>query len=109
MKDIPEEQFQKAIERLTQEFQPDCIYLFGSHAYGTAGKNSDVDIMVVVPQSDLPPHKRARHAYRVLGDVLPPAEVIVDTREEFEERSEWISTVERTIKERGQVIYEKTR
>ena len=61
-----------------------------------------------VDVTKLPPHKRAMHAYHVLGDVLTPAEVIVETREEFEERSEWISTVERTIKEKGQVIYERT-
>lgn len=29
------------------------IYLFGSHAYGSPHKNSDVDLFIVVPNDDL--------------------------------------------------------
>ena len=35
--------------RLVDEFQPEQIILFGSHAYGTPHPDSDVDILVVMP------------------------------------------------------------
>ena len=35
--------------RIAEEFQPDKIILFGSYAYGVPTKDSDVDILVVLP------------------------------------------------------------
>ena len=36
-------------ERIAREFDPEKIILFGSHARGTAGPDSDVDLLLVVP------------------------------------------------------------
>lgn len=36
-------------ERIAGEFKPERIILFGSHAQGTAGPDSDVDMLVVMP------------------------------------------------------------
>ena len=35
--------------RIALEFDPDKIILFGSYARGTAGPDSDVDLLVVLP------------------------------------------------------------
>ena len=35
--------------RIAREFHPQRIILFGSHARGTAGTDSDVDLMVIMP------------------------------------------------------------
>jgi hypothetical protein len=53
--------------RLVNAIQPEQIYLFGSRARGDNQADSDYDLMIVVPASDLPPHRRAQHAHRVLG------------------------------------------
>jgi len=34
---------------IAREFKPDRIILFGSHARGTAGADSDVDLLVILP------------------------------------------------------------
>jgi predicted nucleotidyltransferase len=34
---------------VAEQFHPDKIILFGSHAYGTPHEDSDVDILVVLP------------------------------------------------------------
>ncbi len=39
----------KMVRRLARRFKPDQITLFGSHARGTAGPDSDVDLLVVTP------------------------------------------------------------
>lgn len=36
-------------KRIAREFDPDKIILFGSYARGTAGPDSDVDLLVVLP------------------------------------------------------------
>ena len=35
--------------QVAEQFQPDKIILFGSHAYGTPNADSDVDILVIMP------------------------------------------------------------
>ena len=52
MKTIQPDLLNETIERLKTEFQPEEIYLFGSHAWGTPDEDSDVDLMVIVPSSD---------------------------------------------------------
>ena len=40
---------QLVADRIAREFDPDKIILFGSYAHGTAGPDSDVDLLVVLP------------------------------------------------------------
>jgi predicted nucleotidyltransferase len=40
---------EEVAERIVREFDPERIILFGSHAYGTPGPESDVDLLVVRP------------------------------------------------------------
>ncbi len=37
------------VRRLTEAFQPERIYLFGSKARGESGPDSDYDLLIVVP------------------------------------------------------------
>jgi predicted nucleotidyltransferase len=39
----------RAIGRIVEAMQPEAIYLFGSHARGDAGPDSDYDLLVIVP------------------------------------------------------------
>ncbi len=63
--DLPEEM----TRRLVDEFHPEQIILFGSHAWGTPNDNSDIDLFVIVPESALSPAQGATRAYRALHDV----------------------------------------
>jgi predicted nucleotidyltransferase len=40
---------QKMVNRIVKEFQPERVILFGSHARGEGGPNSDVDLLIVMP------------------------------------------------------------
>ena len=44
---VATQDIEKYCQRIAREFRPERIILFGSHAYGTADENSDVDLMVV--------------------------------------------------------------
>jgi predicted nucleotidyltransferase len=107
MKTLESQSLNEAIRRIVAEMQPDKIYLYGSHAYGQPHRDSDVDLLVVLRNATLPPHKRARAAYRALRGLFFPAEIKVVTREELERRIRWISSVEKVAVEKGRLLYER--
>src|SRR5688572_21274990 len=45
--DIPMRVIRRFARQVAEKFQPDKIILFGSFAYGTPHKDSDVDILVI--------------------------------------------------------------
>ena len=112
MKRIDPVLLEETVRRLVAALQPERIYLYGSHAYGKPHKNSDVDLLVVV--ADGQPHKtgptttrrRAVEAYRALRGLFIPAGIKVVTNSEFERRSQWFSSIERVVEEKGKVLYE---
>ena len=48
MKTISQDLLGEATWRLAEEFHPEEIWLFGSHAWGQPHDDSDVDLMVIV-------------------------------------------------------------
>ncbi len=84
MKESKEGLLKTATERLVAEFQPEEIYLFGSHAWGSPQDDSDVDLMVIVPHSDERPIRRDQRAQKCLGRLELSADVLVRTRYEVE-------------------------
>lgn len=105
MKTIDESRLQELIKRLVQMLKPQKIYLYGSHAYGSPHQDSDIDLLIVVASSDLPPYKRSQIACRTLRGLFFPADLKVVTQGEFERRRLWLSSIERVAAERGKVIY----
>ena len=93
------------VRRLVQAYQPECIYLFGSKARGDASLNSDYDLMVVVPEDSPPERRRSRLAYEVLWGTGTAADVLVWTRQRFEERSHVRSSLPATVLREGWVLY----
>jgi uncharacterized protein len=68
------------VRRLCDALQPERIYLFGSCAYGTPGRDSDVDLLVVVPRSDMDFFERGVVARRALRRLGVPIDVLVYTK-----------------------------
>src|SRR5262245_17857384 len=51
--DIPLAAIRRFARQIADRFQPQKIILFGSYAYGTPHNESDVDLLVVMPASDV--------------------------------------------------------
>lgn len=99
-----------AVNRIVDAIDPERIYLYGSHCYGVPNKDSDVDLLIVISE-DYGGHKRRKiavDAYRSLKGMDFPAEIKVVTANQFEERSSWLSTIERVVKKKGRLLYERT-
>jgi predicted nucleotidyltransferase len=97
-------QIKKLAEQLAREFQPDKIILFGSHAYGRPGPDSDVDLLVIMRVRGRP----VRQAIAILNklNVLTPVDLLVRTPEQVQERLALGDQFMREILERGKVMYE---
>jgi uncharacterized protein len=97
-------EIRKMVERIVREFRPAKVILFGSHARGEAGPDSDVDLLVVMDCKGSKREKRlairlALHKFPISKDI------IVTTPEEFAWRKEIPGTIERPAEREGKVLY----
>jgi predicted nucleotidyltransferase len=91
--------------RLEAEFHPEQIFLFGSRAWGEPDDDSDLDLLVVVPESAETPVRRAQRAHRCLKGIEVAKDILVKTRSEFERFRNVPASLEAEILKRGRLIY----
>jgi hypothetical protein len=93
------------VGRLVAAFHPEKVYLFGSHARGEAGPDSDYDLMLIMPD-DAPTHLLdPRTACRVLGGTGIAADVLLWRRSRFERRRHLRASLPGMIDAEGKVLY----
>jgi len=97
---------QTMVERITKQFRPLRIVLFGSRARGQATALSDVDLLVVLPEVANKRHA-AVEVLRALGDLPVAADVVVTTPEELARRGQVNGDVLRAALREGKVVYER--
>ncbi len=93
------------VRRLVGWCHPDRIYLFGSAARGEAGPDSDLDIMVVVPDDTPASRRNAGDAYSALCGLGVPKDVQVWTRSTFESQLHLKASLPATIVREGKLLY----
>jgi predicted nucleotidyltransferase len=91
--------------RLVAEFQPEQVWLYGSHAWGTPTEDSDVDLMVVVRDSAESPIRRSQRAHRCLGGLRMPKDVIVPTRAQVDHYKHLRASLFHQVLEKGRKLY----
>lgn len=92
--------------RLVQQFQPLKIILFGSQATGRATPESDIDLLVVLPQV-VSKRQAAVAMRRSLADLPMGKDIIVATPEEIARRGYVVGTVLNQAINEGKVLYEQ--
>ena len=97
-------QIRKMVDRIVRRFDPERIILFGSHARGAAGPDSDVDLLVVMPVKGSRAEKEIEIGV-ALHDIRLPKDIIVTTPEDFEWRRKVPRTIERPASLEGKVLY----
>ena len=105
MKTIPEGLLDKAVERLKTEFQPEQIYLFGSHAWGTPTEDSDVDFMVIVRDSGEKSIHRMQRAHRCLSGLGFSKDVLVPTRAQVDRYKHLRASLFHQVLANGRKLY----
>lgn len=86
------------VKRIVSQFDPEKIILFGSYARGTAGPDSDLDFLVVMPVKES--KRQTQLQIRIaLHDIKFP--------KEFEWRKNIVGTIEWPATHEGKVLYAK--
>lgn len=83
------------------------IYLFGSYAYGTPHKDSDLDLYVILKNETM---MRDLEAYDVIRlatyrKQTKPIDLLVHKKDTFLDRSTGIATIEKIVANQGIKIY----
>lgn len=95
------------VQRIVEQFRPDKVILFGSHARGTAGSDSDADLLVIMPVCG----SRRKLAARIdaaLAGIGLPKDIVLATPDEVEAYGDMIGTVLRAALRQGKVLYDRT-
>lgn len=97
----------KFCSQLAREFQPQKIILFGSYAHGNPHRDSDVDLLVILPFKGESAHKAVEMRMRVPSPF--PLDLLVRTPEKIKERLAMDDWFLQDILTKGKVLYEARR
>ncbi len=106
-KPVPMEAIQLVVNRIVEEFKPEKIILFGSHAYGTPKPWSDVDLLVVM-ESELSAHDQRLKIARFLHPKPFGMDILARTPADLEKRIANRDYFLREIVNKGKVIYQRS-
>lgn len=101
---ITKSKIQDITRKIAKEFQPEKIILFGSHAWGTPGPDSDIDLFII---KDTKKRKieRAQEIHRILWGSKIPIDVLVYTPAEVERRLSLEDFFIEDVISKGKVLY----
>jgi len=94
------------VDRIVGRFSPDKIILFGSHARGEAGEDSDVDLLVLFPEV-ANPRQQAAELYGLLSESKLAQDIVVSTTERYERYRNVVNTIYWPAAREGKVLYER--
>ncbi|CUS33870.1 nucleotidyltransferase domain-containing protein [Candidatus Nitrospira nitrificans] len=91
---------------IVERFHPKRIMIFGSHARGEAGPDSDLDLFIEMDTLHRPPD-RAIAISEVFGLRSWPLDIVVYTPEEVRRLRNINGTLLSVIEKEGKVLYEQ--
>ena len=105
MKQLTADLLEQITQKLVLTLKPEQIILFGSYAYGEPNEDSDIDLLVIISQSDEPRYRRARQAYKILRGLGVPKDILVMTRAEVERKTNVTSSLVNQVLTQGKILY----
>ena len=100
----PQALIRRMVRRIVDRFHPEQVILFGSHARGDAGPDSDVDLLIVMDFEGTA-FDKGLEIMQVLDHGLTPVDVIVTRPADFAWRKEVVGTIEWPAAREGKVLY----
>lgn len=105
---ISQSEIHDVSQKIITELNPEKIILFGSYASGIPTSESDLDLLVIVKESDLPRRKRA---VKIRRDILDShnfsKDILVYTQNEFDEWKNIKFSFINQVISTGKTIYDR--
>jgi len=96
---------ERIVRRLVESYQPDCIVLFGSYAYGEPHQGSDVDLLIL---KDTQVYDRNAEVHRHIGELdTLPLQLFVLTPQELREQLHRRNVFWADVFHKGQPLYSR--
>jgi predicted nucleotidyltransferase len=97
----------RIVKRIVEKFHPEQVILFGSHARGKAGPDSDVDLLIVM---DFEGEVRDKwlEIRQALRDIPVAVDAIVSRPQDFAWRKEIVGTIEWPAAKEGKILYDRS-
>jgi len=90
-----------------QNLHIEQVYLFGSYAWGNPTEDSDLDLLIIIEESDERRYKRQNIGFDALWGLGIPKDLFVYTKKEFEQGLKDTVSLCSKIKKDGKVPNEK--
>ncbi|MCH7639638.1 MAG: nucleotidyltransferase domain-containing protein [Bacteroidetes bacterium] len=98
------EEVRRVVEQVVAEVQPLRIILFGSRAKGTARTDSDIDLLVVMPDGT-PALPTMQRLYRSINHADAAVDYLVASPDVLKRHADNIGLVYKEILRTGQEVY----
>ena len=102
---IDDKLLNEIIQRILTVAQPERIILFGSAAAGRMTRDSDIDLLIV-ENDPRDPHEESVRIHQVLRRMGYPFDIIIISKEWFEDSKDVIGGIAYPANKYGKVIYE---
>ncbi|MBI2059191.1 MAG: nucleotidyltransferase domain-containing protein [Nitrospirae bacterium] len=97
---------QEIARKIVENFRPDKIILFGSHAYGKPGPDSDVDLLVIM-RSRKRPAARATDISLACHPGTISMDILVRTPSEIERLRTGFRPFWQEVLAKGKILYDR--
>ncbi|MYE87904.1 nucleotidyltransferase domain-containing protein [Candidatus Poribacteria bacterium] len=98
------EVIEQLMARIIELVQPLRIILFGSAARGEMGPDSDIDVLVVMPDG-VRRRQTAQFLYRQIRGLGVPFDILVATPDDLERHQDNIGLIYHSILREGREVY----
>lgn len=95
------------VDRIVSGFHPEQIILFGSYARGTETRDSDVDLVVVLPNFEGRRIDKAVEVRVALHGMGLAKDIVIRTPEELIREKNIPGTIGRAVSKEGRILYER--
>lgn len=102
---IPDDRLAEVVRRLVAAVSPRAIYLFGSHACGSPGPDSDIDLYITLEDDRLERDDCDELAYGSLRGLFLPIELHIQSEQAFQRRGVVVGTLEHDVRSKGKLLY----
>ena len=103
---ITADKVQHVVHRLVEVAQPRKIVLFGSYVQGQSHPDSDLDVLVVAPDSVTSPRREAVRLRRALRGIGICLDILVVRESDFNRLQDQIGLIYREAVQQGRTVFD---
>ena len=95
------------VDRIVSRFDPERVILFGSYARGSADRDSDVDLLVVLAKIEGSRRQKCVDIRVALHGMGLAKDIVIRTPEELDQERDIPGTLGRAADKEGRILYER--